>query len=404
MTAADYPSASPFTDATIAYDAAGNRSSVVSGATTNYTRNNLNQYTAVGAAAYTYVKGNLTNDGAKTYAYDLENQLLSITGTGLTASYTYDPFGRRLSQTVNSTTTRFLYDGADLIQETNSSGTLQAAYAYGPSVDEPLRMVRGATTSYYHQDALGSVIALSNAAGTVTESYKYDAFGTVQTPSSLGNRFLFTGREFDQQTSLYYYRARYYSPSLGRFLSRDPLSYAPDANLYRYVGNNSGNWIDPLGLEPFTMMPTPSAGADLSVDSYTGFLDPMIPILQFPGVSGDQIPNIIPIPMGDSWPEPIPAPMGDAWPMPNSPPPGDSIPSAGPMPDDRPNGGCSHGTGQESPKPYEEARGGHRKNRRPSTQEEHEKGEERRSRDRRGGEKGDRRRWWPPKRFGGGRN
>ncbi len=338
MTAADYPSASPFIDAAFTYDAAGNRSSVVSGTTTNYTRNNLNQYSAVGAATYTYVKGNLTNDGAKTYAYDLENQLLSITGTGLTATYTYDPFGRRLSQTVNGTTTRFLYDGLDLIQETDNAGTLQATYTFGPEVDEPLRMVRGAATSYYHQDALGSVIALSNSAGTISESYKYDAFGTAQTPSSLGNRFLFTGREFDQQTNLYYYRARYYSPSLGRFLQRDPLSYAADSNLYRYVINNPVNAIDPLGLDVI--------GMNIPSQGWSG---PHViggPLL---GGGSIDIPSYYPQPESTEWTPPIQAP--DFSPHVISP--GVNIPGEQPS-----NTGCDHGTGQEAPGLYDPASSG----------------------------------------------
>ncbi len=215
------------------------------------------------------------------------------------------------------TAIRFRYDGADLIQETDNAGTLQATYTFGPEVDEPLRMVRGALTSYYHQDALGSVIALSNSAGTISETYKYDAFGTVQTPSALGNRFLFTAREFDQQTSLYYYRARYYSPSLGRFLSRDPLSYLPDANLYRYVNNNPVNFIDPLG---FTLT--------------GGSIGPTI--LHHPA------PDIVPLPR-DSWPEPLPGPQRDMWPEPQ-------IGST-----DKPQGCPPHSTGQQPPRLYDPA-------------------------------------------------
>ena len=118
-------------------------------------------------------------------------------------------------------------------------------------------MKRGPTTSYYSHDGLGSIAHLTNASGTITERYTYDSFGlptitnasgTVISTSALGNRFLFTGREWDSETGLYYYRARYYSPNTGRFLSRDPLSYRPDANLYRYVWNNSLNRIDPGGL------------------------------------------------------------------------------------------------------------------------------------------------------------
>ena len=93
--------------------------------------------------------GNLTTDGTNTYTYDSEQRLLTATGAFGSASYSYDPFGRRLSKTVNGTTTRFLYDGDDLLAETDSAGTLTASYLYGPGIDEPLRMVRGGITSYY---------------------------------------------------------------------------------------------------------------------------------------------------------------------------------------------------------------------------------------------------------------
>ena len=118
-------------------------------------------------------------------------------------------------------------------------------------------MVRGTTTSYYHSDGLGSVVALSDSTGAVIERYAYDVYGTpritdaagtVLTQSAAGNRFLFTGREYDQESGLYYYRARYYDPKVGRFLQRDPVGYATGINLYTYVSNNPINWVDPFGL------------------------------------------------------------------------------------------------------------------------------------------------------------
>ena len=176
-------------------------------------------------------------------------------------------------------TTSFLYDGDQLIGELEK-GALAATYVSGPGLDEVLRLTKGRDHFYYHPDGLGSIAALSDATGAVIERYTYDAFGTPQlawpVPSSLsqlstvGNRFFFTGREYDQETGLYFYRARYYHPGLGRFLSRDPLGTLPDVNLYRYVGraenllpyfkplnetnpylytgNNPITRIDPLGL------------------------------------------------------------------------------------------------------------------------------------------------------------
>ena len=101
-----------------------------------------------------------------------------------------------------------------------------------------------------HQDALGSVVALSDANGALAERYAYSPFGQVNAPShpAIGNPYLFAGREFDSETGLYYSRARYYDPDMGRFLSTDPLGYADGMNLYAYVRNNPINRVDPLGL------------------------------------------------------------------------------------------------------------------------------------------------------------
>jgi len=181
-----------------------------------------------------------------------------VVKSGVTTSFTYDALGRRATKTVGGVTTKFLYDGADLLEETDSAGTVTARYLAGPGLDEPLELKRGTTTSSYSTDGLGSITHLTNATGAIAERYTYETFGkltiknpggTTLTTSALGNRFTFTGREWDSETGLYYYRARYYNPNTGRFLSRDPLGYLPDVNLYRYVGNNPVNWIDAFGLD-----------------------------------------------------------------------------------------------------------------------------------------------------------
>lgn len=124
-------------------------------------------------------------------------------------------------------------------------------------MDEPLTMEQGGQTYYYHRDALGNVTEVTNVSGTLIERYEYDVYGTPSffdgsyaplTASTIGNPYLFTGREYDPESGNYYYRARIYSPTLGRFLSMDPMGYgAGDANLYRYVFNNSVNHTDPSG-------------------------------------------------------------------------------------------------------------------------------------------------------------
>ena len=151
-------------------------------------------------------------------------------------------------------------------------GNLVRKYIYGPGVDFPIMMINVAAGSetryYYYRNELGSVIALLNNIGDVVEAYSYDPFGNprVHTSAGLdgvwltddditainpvsvyGNRIMFTAREYDNESGLYYYRARMYHPQLGRFLQPDPLGYYDSMNLYQYCINNPVNWIDPYG-------------------------------------------------------------------------------------------------------------------------------------------------------------
>ncbi|MDD4910184.1 MAG: DUF4329 domain-containing protein [Candidatus Omnitrophica bacterium] len=265
LTAVNYPDGFAFFDTAYDYDETGNR-------TTNYTTNNLNQYTKVGTTNYAYdANGNLANDGSFAYAYDYENRLISAsslrpaTNLGGEAIYTYDPFGRRTSKTVDGKTTNFLYDGDQIIAEYDDQGNPTKKYIYGPGIDEPICMIGSGGLNlrcYYHFDGFGSVTALTDSSGSTVESYTYDAYGKPSTASSIGNPYMFTGREYDLETGLYYYRARHYSPMLGRFLQRDPFDYMDGSNLYKYVRNNPVNLLDPWGYRPGDRYPTQDDAAN----------------------------------------------------------------------------------------------------------------------------------------------
>ena len=153
------------------------------------------------------------------YTHDAANRLVGVDGT---ITYTYDALVRRVSKTVNGTVTKYVYDGARVIAEYDGAGLLLRKYIYGPGLDEPVLMQAGANRYYYLFDSLGSVIGLTDALGNMVEAYRYSPYGQPLQASSVGNPFMFTGREFDSETGLYYYRARYYSPELRRFIEPDP--------------------------------------------------------------------------------------------------------------------------------------------------------------------------------------
>jgi RHS repeat-associated protein len=176
---------------------------------------------------------------------------VTLPGTGGTVTFKYDPFGRRIYKSSTSGTSIYAYDGVNLIEEANSSGAAVARYAQTDNIDEPIATLRAGATNYYEADGLGSITSLSNAAGTVAQSYTFDSFGNQTAASgSLTNPFRYTGREFDIETSLYFYRTRYFDPAAGRFLTEDPLEFAGGRNFYAYTRNDPVILADPSGMTP----------------------------------------------------------------------------------------------------------------------------------------------------------
>jgi RHS repeat-associated protein len=236
------------------YDPVGNRLSNLT--SSGWSNNASNELTSRPGFTYTYDNnGNMLTSVSGTntthYTWDFENRLTSmqLPGSGGTVTFKYDPFGRRVEKVSPSATSIYAYDGDNLIEETNAAGTAAARYIQTQNIDEPLAILRGTTTDFYEADGLGSVTSLTNSSGASAETYTYDSFGNLTASTgSLTNSLRYTGREFDSETNLYYYRARYYGPAIGRFISEDPLRLTGDANLYAYVDNDPVNALDPMGL------------------------------------------------------------------------------------------------------------------------------------------------------------
>ncbi|MBI5116613.1 RHS repeat protein [Candidatus Poribacteria bacterium] len=244
---------------TFSYDGVGNRTADTD--YSNYSYNTNNQLTSYDSITFVYDNnGNLTKKTQNgtddtTYTFDYENKITRIDYPDETYSaYKYDALGRRVEKRDRSgNIARYVYDGQNFIAEYDGSNSLVASYLQSFGIDRPISMFRAGQMYWYHSDALGSIYQMTDSNQAVARSYDYSAFGKIISESgSLVNPFTYTAREYDSDSGLYYYRARYYDAGVGRFLSRDPIKskkVAAYGRLYLYVLNDPINNTDPRGLD-----------------------------------------------------------------------------------------------------------------------------------------------------------
>ncbi len=205
--------------------------------------------------------GNVTSTGGKSFTYDSENHLMSMTASGKAVSMVYDAFGNRVSKTVNGVTTQYLVEddvnptGYPQVFDELTNGAVSRTYTYGVQRISQEQVVSNTwTPSFYGYDGGDNVRNLTNNTGTVTDQYEYDAYGNQWTvEGSTPNNMLYRGEEWDPDVSLVYLRARYMNPLTGRFVSRDPesgvITDPKTLHKYLYAEGDPVNGRDPRGRE-----------------------------------------------------------------------------------------------------------------------------------------------------------
>jgi RHS repeat-associated protein len=237
--------------------------------------NGVYTYNSAGCLTNVLLRG-VEYSSERRLAWNDRYELVTVAGgddPGKTEQYKYDAAGRRIAIITGTSTNWMIYDGIHVIAEVDANGNLLKSYTYGPGVDSILSMtVYGASTNtyYYVRDHLNTVHALTDEQGDIVEEYRYDAWGRISVydgsgnslkESAIGNRYTFQGREYSWTTKFYYFRARYYDPYQGRWLSKDPIGISGGLNQYQAFNNNPVNYIDPDGLIVFFVHGTWSSSA-----------------------------------------------------------------------------------------------------------------------------------------------
>jgi RHS repeat-associated protein len=242
-------------------DQAGNMGYATNEIFLSVVTNGAYQYNAAGCVT------NIAYTGAE-YAKSISlgwNAQYQLTNAGAASNlvqYRYDVLGRRESRTEGTNVEQYVYDGNQVIADLDGSGNILRSYTWGPGIDNLLAVTTYSATEtntcYALKDNLNTVHALINASGEIVERYEYDAWGRTTvydaagdelTESAIGNRYTFQGREIDWATGLIYFRARWYNPVVGRWLSNDIIGIAGGLNQYVAFNNSAVNFADPEGLK-----------------------------------------------------------------------------------------------------------------------------------------------------------
>jgi RHS repeat-associated protein len=226
--------------------------------------------------AYTYTSGNILASGdGTTYTHDANGNRIQKTTGAATTTYTYDPLDRLTGVTTGTQNYQYLYNGLgqrvgkivdgvqtnylidpngllhQVLAEMDEDNNLIAFYVYG-GAGLVAKITPGDEYYFYHYDGLGSTVAITDENAQIVNAYAYSPYGLVGAQETIQNPFTYVGRfgVMAEGNGLYYMRARYYDPQVGRFINKDPIGYAGGMNLYEYVRNNSVNWVDFFGLKP----------------------------------------------------------------------------------------------------------------------------------------------------------